>query len=121
MSLRIYCGLAFLFACVSRCCAKGLYVLINLVITIMFFDCVPLLGVPSFPLLSLRSRSQRICTNTRVLKSLCDREYVWEHRNMTENFSDECAPRIYENLKIIFRNGSSFKLFFINALFCKFV
>ena len=29
----------------------------------------------------------------RVLKSLCDREYVWEHGNMTENFSDECALR----------------------------
>ena len=29
----------------------------------------------------------------RVLKSLCGREYVWEHGNMTENFSDECALR----------------------------
>ena len=29
----------------------------------------------------------------RVLKSLCDREYVWEHGNMTENFSDEYALR----------------------------
>ena len=29
----------------------------------------------------------------RVLKSLCDREYIWEHGNMTENFSDECALR----------------------------
>ena len=30
---------------------------------------------------------------SRVLKSLCDREYVWEHGNMTENFSDECSLR----------------------------
>ena len=34
----------------------------------------------------------------RVLKSLCDREYVWEHGNMTEHFSDECALR--ESMRI---------------------
>ena len=41
---------------------------------------------------------------------------------MTENFSHECALRENnENLKIFFRNGSSFQLFLINALFWKFV
>ena len=37
--------------------------------------------------------SSEIAESGRVLKSLCDGEYVWEHGNMTENFSDECALR----------------------------
>ena len=36
---------------------------------------------------------KKIRNLTRVLNSVCDREYVWEHGNMTENFSDECALR----------------------------
>ena len=43
------------------------------------------------------------------------REYDWEF------LWRMCSPRIYENLKIFFRNGSSFQLFLINALFWKFV